>query len=245
MSTFTLKMIACITMLIDHITELFVPKDFGYLFHLTLGSYERDITLYVIGRVIGRIAFPLFAFLIVQGFLHTSNIKKYMLRLGIFALISEIPYDFAFYGFPNTTDLLKSQNIFFTLLLGLIAIALIEQIHRNYQDSPLFMNVFIVAVIVAASLTLIIIRGSYLENGYGVLVIVGFYLARQSKKATLWIFILITGFLCPDLQFMAILAAPFIYRYNGEKGPSYKYAFYAFYPLHLMILRLLSMAIIG
>lgn len=232
-------------MLIDHVTELFVPKDFGYLFHLSLGPYESDITLYVIGRVIGRIAFPLFAFLIVQGFLHTSNLKKYLLRLGIFALISEIPYDFAFWDFPNTTFLFYGQNIFFTLLLGLIAIALIEQIYQNYQEKPLFMNVFIVAVIVAASLTLITIHGSYAVNGYGVLAIIGFYFGRYSKKATLLIFILITGFLGVGLQFMAILAVPFIYLYNGEKGPSCKYAFYAFYPVHLVILRLLSLALVG
>ncbi len=232
-------------MLIDHITELFVPKDFGFLFHLTLGNYERDITLYVLGRVIGRIAFPLFAFLIVQGFLHTSNLKRYMLRLGIFALLSEIPFDFAFWGFPNTTFLFYRQNIFFTLLLGLIAIALLDQIHKNYQGQPLFMNVLMIVVILAACFTLITIRGSYLDYGYGILVIVAFYFGRQSRNVSVLLFILITGFLFGDIQLMAILAAPFIYLYNGEKGPSFKYAFYAFYPVHLVILRLISLSLVG
>ncbi len=260
MSTFTLKIIACITMLIDHITLLFVPKDFGYLFHLSIGSYERDITLYVIGRVIGRIAFPLFAFLIVQGFLHTRNVKKYMLRLAIFAFISEIPFDFAFsekpFGivirnFPQ--ELFDQQNIFFTLILGLIAITCIDRLQKSYQDKLLrgkssynarfFVNFYSIIVIIAASVSLILIRGSYLDYGYGVLIIIGFYYGYRSKAATLIIFILLTGFLCGDIQFMAILAAPFIYRYNGEKGPSYKYAFYLFYPIHLVVLKLIQLAI--
>lgn len=260
MSTFTLKIIACITMLIDHITVLFVPHDFGYLFHLNIGSYERDITLYVIGRVIGRIAFPLFAFLIVQGFLHTRNVKKYMLRLAIFAVISEIPYDFAMSEIPFDfairnfpQSLFYQQNIFFTLLLGLIAITCIDWLQKNYQSKLLsgknsnnarfFVNFYSMIVIIVASVILILIKGSYLNYGYGVLVIIGFYYGYRSKAATLIIFILLTGFLCGDIQFMAILAAPFLYLYNGEKGPSYKYAFYLFYPIHLVVLKLIQLAI--
>ncbi len=253
MSTFTLKIIACITMLIDHITVLFVPEDYGYLFHLDIGSYERDITLYVIGRVIGRIAFPLFAFLIVQGFFHTRNVKKYMLRLAIFALISEIPYDFAMWGFPDPKFIFFRQNIFFTLLLGLIAITCLDWIQKNYknkiqggmnsQNARFFTNLYSSIVIIAASVSLILINGSYLEYGYGVLVIIGFYFGYRSKWVTLIIFILLTGFLCGDIQFMAILAAPFIHLYNGEKGPSYKYAFYLFYPIHLVVLKLIQLAI--
>lgn len=262
MSTFTLKIIACITMLIDHITALFVPEDFGYLFHLSIGSYERDITLYVIGRVIGRIAFPLFAFLIVQGFLHTRNVKKYMSRLAIFALISEIPFDFAVmkeipFGFAiryYPRALFDQQNIFFTLLLGLIAITCIDRLQKNYQNKLLngknsynarfFVNLYSLIVILAASVSLILIKGDYLTYGYGVLIIIGFYYGYRSKVATLIIFILLTGFLRGDIQFMAILAAPFIYLYNGKKGPSYKYAFYLFYPIHLVVLKLIQLAIV-
>lgn len=242
-------------MLIDHITAIFVPEDYYHFFWLRLGSYELDVTLYVIGRAIGRIAFPLFAFLIVQGFLHTRNVKKYMLRLGIFALISEIPYDFAFYGFPNPIRLFEGQNIFFTLLIGLIAITLIDRIQKNYQkqlmnqqatpNSSFFMNFNIVLVIVGASLVLYWIRGSYYYNFcYGVLLIIGLFLTHRSRLATLIMYILLTGFLCGGVQFMAIFAAPLIYFYNGEKGPSCKYAFYVFYPVHLVILKLIQLALI-
>lgn len=230
-------------MLIDHLTELFMPRDLGFLFHLQIGSYEQDITLYFIGRALGRIAFPIFAFLIVQGFFHTRNVKKYILRLAIFALISEIPFDFAFWNFPNKELMFYRQNIFFTLLLGLIAITLLDLIEKNFKDQLLFKNLFMVAVIVAASLTLVIIRGSYLDYGYGVILIIGFYFGYYNKKMMMIIYILITGFLCGGVQFAAIFAAPFLYLYNGKKGYSCKYLFYLFYPIHLLILGWIHMAI--
>lgn len=243
MSTFALKIIACICMLIDHITAVFVDQHAGYLFHLVLGSYEMDVTVYVIGRVIGRIAFPLFAFLIVQGFMHTQNLKKYMLRLAAFALISEIPYDFAFWEFPNISLCILRQNVFFTLLAGLITISLIDMIVKQYQQKPWLMNLLQVLVIVAACLLLFLIQADYASLGYGILIMVGFYVGRYRKFSSVLIFVLLTGFLCPNLQFMAILAAPFIYFYNGMKGPSLRYAFYAFYPVHLVIIGLIEMAI--
>ena len=83
MSTFALKLIAIITMAIDHVTAVFIPN---------------NTEVYLVGRLIGRLAFPIFAFLLVEGFFHTSNIKKYLTRLGIFALISELPFDLAFYN---------------------------------------------------------------------------------------------------------------------------------------------------
>ena len=79
LSTFQLKWIAIITMLIDHIGAVLFPYELGY-------------------RIIGRIAFPIFCFLIVEGFSHTRDVRRYMVRLGIFALISELPYDLAFHG---------------------------------------------------------------------------------------------------------------------------------------------------
>ena len=128
LSTFTLKLIAIITMVIDHTGAIFFPDQMWL-------------------RAIGRIAFPIFVFLLVEGLFNTSNIKKYLTRLGIFALISEIPFDMAFYkarfGVDFLTDLkgatqdmqildlfirrlIKHQNIFFTLFLGLLAIYLMK-----------------------------------------------------------------------------------------------------------------------
>jgi hypothetical protein len=236
-------MIACITMLIDHLTYFFVPEDSGFLFQITIGGRPKDF-LWVLGRAIGRIAFPIFAFLIVEGFYHTKNIKKYVLRLSIFAVIAELPYYWAFWFPADITNENVRRNIMFTLLLGLLVVILLDNIYKAYYfTNPFFMNIFMTVVIVAGGLSLIFMRGSYQEWGYGVILMVGFYLAHRSKKWNLILFILIVGFLRPDLEFMAILAAPILYFYNGEKGRNVKYFFYIFYPAHLVILCLIRSSI--
>ena len=95
-NSFQLKWIAVITMIIDHTGAVLFPDDMVF-------------------RYIGRIAFPIFCFLLVEGFFHTRDVRKYMLRLGLFALISEIPYDLAF---RDTVLEFEHQNVFFALLLG-------------------------------------------------------------------------------------------------------------------------------
>ena len=124
-----LKWIAIITMLIDHIgaalLELgLLPKIAnavlgGNSFDYVMADYHFWYRFDDVLRAIGRLAFPLFCFLLVEGFLHTKNVKKYALRLGAFALISEIPFDLTF----NGTFLEASyQNVFFTLFLGILVL---------------------------------------------------------------------------------------------------------------------------
>lgn len=102
MSTFVLKLIAASSMLIDHIGYLFFD-DMQWL------------------RIVGRLAFPIFAFLIVEGAVHTRDFKKYVMRLSVFALISEIPFNLAMRGRLIDTG---GSNVLVTFVIGLICIAL-------------------------------------------------------------------------------------------------------------------------
>ncbi len=115
----TLKLIAIITMLIDHTAATILDRIMAlrginslYGDHMTTIQYA-NLTM----RLIGRIAFPIFCFLLVEGFIHTRSKWKYTLRLAIFALISEIPFDLAFQG--KVFDM-RSQNVFFTLTIGML-----------------------------------------------------------------------------------------------------------------------------
>lgn len=240
MSTFALKIIAIITMFIDHLTAIFIPINSWY---------------YIVGRVIGRLAFPIFVFLIVEGFYHTRNIKKYLTRLGIFTLISELPFDLAFYnsyyhklGANIKTDLpkmftdkevfttvikrfMEHQNVFFTLFLGLAAIWLMNMVEKKYMQNMLYVNLLNAGITIAFSVVAALLRTDY--SFIGVLLIVAFYLFRGNKLLLIISILLLSG---NPIQAFAVLALIPIAFYNGNKGKSIKYFFYVFYPAHLLIL---------
>ncbi len=220
MTSFALKILACITMFIDHL---------GYsIFHrFSFFNY------------IGRLAFPIFAFQITEGFVHTKNIKKYFLRLGIFAIISQIP--FALFHSTFSTDF--SLNIFFTLLLGLLGIYLYEKL-SSYKIIGL-------AIVIGISYIAELIKVDY---GYwGILVIFAFYLFKENRALTILSFfallcikyvpnLLLSNFyyvyfllfLCTFLSIIPILL------YNKKQGRKIKYFLYFFYPVHLLLLYGLS-----
>ena len=110
MTSFVIKIIACITMVLDHI------------------KYAIPCTNGILTEYFGRISFPLFAFLITEGYVHTKDFKKYCLRLLIFGIISQIP----FMLFRTLVGEWKMLNIMFTMLLGLIAIFVYDKIEKNY-----------------------------------------------------------------------------------------------------------------
>ena len=117
-----LKWIAIVTMLIDHVGATLVLQMF-------YANPTNDmLAIYYLVRSVGRVAFPIFCFLLVEGFCHTRSRGKYLLRLGLFALLAEIPFDLAF-NWPEYSDLnvfgileFTSQNVFFTLFFGLCAL---------------------------------------------------------------------------------------------------------------------------
>ena len=191
-------------------------------------------------RKIGRPAFPVFCFFIVEGFCHTRNVKNYAVRLGIFALISEVPFDLAIFGTPFHWG---HQNVFFTLLLGLFVIAglhLVEQHFAGTTVGKTILRVGLNAVIILTGCVLALV----LKTDYdfkGILAITVLYLFRNRKKAQMWAGVII--FLLMDsLEMFAALSFILIWFYNGTRGRQNKYFFYFFYPAHLLLLWLVCVA---
>ncbi|MGN0438593.1 MAG: TraX family protein [Lachnospiraceae bacterium] len=200
---FTLKMIAIITMVIDHVGYILFP----------------DISAF---RAIGRIAFPIFCFLIVEGFFHTRNTWNYLIRLSIFAILSEIPFDIAFYGEVFHPE---KQNVFITLALGLCAIFCLEEMNtRRWFFLPFF------AILAIAFFC----NCDY--NAGGVLLICTFYKTRENKMMQFLLCSLLLYLFFGAFELYGLLAFIPIFLYNGKRGPSLKMVFYWFYPVHLLIL---------
>ena len=125
LSSSTLKLFACITMLIDHTGASVVLQLLNQpAIRANAARYNQILSVYTVMRQIGRLAFPIFCFLIVEGYYHTHDVRKYMGRLFVFALISEIPFDLALK--PGWFYPLK-QNVYFTLLIGLWTIWTMDQ----------------------------------------------------------------------------------------------------------------------
>lgn len=168
----TLKLIAITAMLTDHIGATLVS---AYL--TTPGNWSEGgyAIYYVMRMVIGRVAFPIFAFLLTQGFEKTSNVWKYAFRLGLFALVSEIPFDLAFSGVAWDPE---SQNVFLTLFLGLVSLIIMQKISErgwNRMCSGFLGAVGVILCMAAAEL----LDTDY--GAYGILCMVVLYLTRRNR----------------------------------------------------------------
>lgn len=238
-----LKWIAILTMLIDHIGAILLENGLlqriadavlaGNSFDFLVADYHFWYNCNTVLRFIGRLAFPLFCFLLIEGFLHTKNLKKYALRLAIFAIISEVPFDLAVY---NTIFDLKSQNVFFTLFIGLFVLWMMKYFEETLPAhmAPLRYIVAITGMMAA----------QFLQTDYaafGVLLIVLLYEFRNNRTWQCIFGAILTLF----QSYTAPLAFLFVYFYNGERGKQLpKYVFYAFYPAHLLLLFGLRMLIL-
>lgn len=233
MNVFYLKLIALTSMIIDHVGVVFF----------------KDILIF---RYIGRIAFPIYAFLVSEGCKHTKNFPKYLFRLFSFAIISETFFDLAFYGKSNLSD----NNTIFTLFLASLIIYIINIIKKFKFEFKYFIISLILYFIIA--LILFLSEFTYLDYGlWGVCLTLTFYFSDTKYKAIIFsgILILLNGltyglfFLLTvgkiynyNLSFniMTLTSLIFIYLYNGEKGTDIKIAnisfFYFAYPLHFLII---------
>lgn len=240
---FTLKMIAVVTMLIDHTAATILERALtcpsaGYI--TTAEAYNRWLIVYQIMRGIGRMAFPLYCFLLVEGFVHTRNVKKYLGRMAVFALISEIPFDMAF----NRSFFDMSYNsVFLTLFLGLAVITLVHKVDDKLQiqDRSLLHRylkcIAIVAVILAGMILAELLHTDYSAAGVAAIAIM--YVLRSRRMAAFAAGVVTLGLLSGTIEFLALFMLIPIWFYNGKRGHSAKYFFYAFYPVHLFLLSII------
>ena len=215
-SAAVLKWIAVVTMIIDHFAVAVYPQ---------FASYEYSV--YYIMRKIGRLAFPIYCFLLVEGFFHTKNVKKYFRNCFLFAILSEIPFNMAIFGQVFYS---RGQNVYFTLCIGLATLIILDRRKRYPKSKYMLLQIFI--IVLAASI------GQILDVDYhwkGVLYIVMFYYVRNMQE---WIRNLV-GICAFAYEGTAPLAFLPIHFYNGTRGRQMKYLFYAIYPIHLLILGLI------
>lgn len=215
-----LKAIACVTMLLDHIGAMFVPNGYSL-------------------RIVGRIAFPIFCFLLAEGAYYTSNPQKYALRLAVGILLSELPFDLAFRERPTW----QTQSVMVTLLLGFLSVEAIQATSHNLLK------------LLAVAVGFCLAEFAHTDyGGYGVLLVVLFSQSRgkwwlQTVLVAMFACLLyspavsVFGYRVP-IEMFAVLAMIPIGLYSGQKCSSscaMQWAFYLFYPVHLAVLVFIRM----
>lgn len=207
-------------MLADHVGIIFFPEQ-------------------AVWRVVGRLTLPIFAFLITEGYRHTKDVRRYLVRLFFIGLISQPAYQLAFTG-----GKFAGLNIFATLFFGLLALAIYDRIANKLHGF---------SVILLIALLAELLRADY--GAYGILLIFSFHYfdirthfrqlwISQTALATLFVaWSIWLGWISNHIipwsfltQFAAPLALPLIYAYRGDRGRRLRIFFYAFYPVHIFIL---------
>lgn len=256
-----LKTVAVITMLIDHVgAGILYPMLANGLTLFSL-PYNESVLLYRLLRMIGRTAFPVFCFLLTEGFFHTGSRRRYGGNLLLFALLSEIPFDLALVPaneFSHTLQVgealrtnlgvyAKDQNVYWTLLIGYLVIWAIDSVtsiaaSRAKENASLRMPAYLIAALVSF---LAVIAGYFgadlLCTDYdhkGITLIVVLYLLRRIRPLALgagYAYISLFG----NNEIWSLPGFLLALCYNGKRGyikGNLKYAFYAFYPVHLFMI---------
>ena len=218
LSKLTLQCIAMASMLIDHVGVALLP--------------------YTVLRCIGRLAFPIFAYFIAEGFARTHSFKKYLLRMAVFALLAEIPFNLMKAG---ELWMPLCQNVLWTFCIALLCLRGLDKLRQKHEGTLLW-ALDILLVCLAGYVAGDLLHTDY--AGWGVLLVIGFSLCRTfpgyycygGEFLCLAIFSIV-GF--GGIEIFALLALPLLWLYNGKPGkqsPAIRYACYAFYPVHLLIL---------
>lgn len=218
-----LKCIAAALMLTDHVGAILLPE-------------------VPVLRCVGRLAFPIFAFFIAEGYAHTRDFGRYFRRLAILAVVSEIPFNLENGAVFDPAR----QNVLFTFCLALLTLRGLEALGRERGFGRWAGCGLVLAAGFAAGELL---RTDY--GGWGVVTVALLYLCRDGKYAKLWLLLAMAavnglgmGSLTMPvfggempIQIFAVAALPVIWLYNGQAGPKgLRRAFYVFYPAHLLVL---------
>ena len=219
----TLKGIAAALMLTDHVGAILLPE-------------------VPVLRCVGRLAFPIFAFFIAEGYAHTRDFGRYFRRLAILAVVSEIPFNLENGAVFDPAR----QNVLWTFCLALLTLRGLEALGRERGFGRWAGCGLVLAAGFAAGELL---RTDY--GGWGVVTVALLYLCRDGKYAKLWLLLAMAavnglgmGSLTMPvfggempIQIFAVAALPVIWLYNGQAGPKgLRRAFYVFYPAHLLVL---------
>lgn len=229
----TIKWMAYLAMLLDHVAFVFVPP---------------SNPLYTVFRILGRIAAPAMCFFIAEGYVHTSNLKKYMGRLALMAVVSHVPYALCF-GYSHIWQVWRVTSVIWSLLMGLVALVIVDRF--TWKGHPLLTW--------GVRLTLVgvccILAYSADWNYIAVLWVVAFGILRGSKGKQVLAFALGSALYLAQtyanglllgryFPIGVVLFLPLLFLYNGtlgKKSPVLKWAGYWFYPVHLMVIYLLAM----
>jgi len=244
-----LKIIALIAMLIDHVAvSVYYPALASNRANFDMFGKLRmtpDVFFYYVLRAIGRVAFPIFIFLLIEGFFYTSNRYRYIGRMLFLALLSEIPFDLAFnlrkYEIRDNKFIeFGFQNVFLTLLIGLfvmLGFQVIEQVNISFVAKTWS---FVFVTLIGMGLGYVL----KVDYGYsGVLAIAVAYYFREDRLqqvAAICLSLILGSGLFEGFCILAILP---ILRYNNTRGSKIKWLFYFFYPVHLLILAVLKFLI--
>ena len=253
-----LKWVAIVTMLIDHAGLTLVYG--AAKFHHAWGTGLMSLKGYYFLRGVGRLSFPLFCFLLVEGFFHTRSRGKYLLRLGLFALLSELPFDLALKGtwqvfgnpeLPFWTRIgleFSSQNVFFTLFLGLLAVWIWDSLTLgNRPDCGGLRGLYAMICVIGLGAAAYYLKTDY--RAMGVALILALYLLHDRPwERDLAAFGALGGMIAFGSMWIEIFAGlsfPLMHAYNGQRGRQSKYLFYLIYPGHLLALAILQKLLFG
>ena len=254
----SLKVIAVLTMLIDHLCKIvlqwLLSNYWGAMADNGQMSWERfreiDYFIRFDLQSIGTIAFPLFCFLLAEGFQHTRSKKRYIGLMLAFALISEVPFDIGFFNAYSRMEgtfpfYLKYQNVFFTLFLGLLTLVCLERFSCK-SDLPVDRIKSAVLQVLSVVLFSGIAEGIHCDYGMqGILFISAFYICRNHRIYQVLLFLLAyMGTTGNQPPLCTLLACLLILLYNGKRGKlKLKYFFYVFYPAHILVLYLIQVGL--